>query len=174
MSAEAANQVFNIGADQPYSVNELAECVAAAMGVQADIVHKPARNEVLNAYSSHEKVRARLRGAAADGPGGGAGAHGGVGEGARGAGEPEVREHRGGEEFPAGVAGVRSHHREHRDFLTAEFAECAEFFIMHRGETEIAELLVGWRRMHSEGKDFHHEGAVESINTYHLNFNKVS
>lgn len=53
----AANHTFNIGADQPYSVNELAECVAQAMGVKADIVHKPARNEVLNAYSSHEKVR---------------------------------------------------------------------------------------------------------------------
>ena len=53
----AVNQVFNIGADQTYSVNELAECVATAMGVDANIVHKPARNEVLNAYSSHEKVR---------------------------------------------------------------------------------------------------------------------
>jgi UDP-glucose 4-epimerase len=53
---EAYNQIFNIGADQPYSVNELAEAVASAMGVEANIVHLPARNEVLNAYSSHEKV----------------------------------------------------------------------------------------------------------------------
>lgn len=52
----AYNQVFNIGADQPYSVNELAEAVARAMGVEPDIIHLPARNEVLNAYSSHEKV----------------------------------------------------------------------------------------------------------------------
>jgi UDP-glucose 4-epimerase len=56
-TAGATDQTFNIGADQPYSVNELAECVARAMSARADIVHKPARNEVLNAYSSHEKVR---------------------------------------------------------------------------------------------------------------------
>lgn len=53
----AYNQVFNIGADQHYSVNELAEAVARAMGVEPQIAHLPARNEVLNAYSSHEKVR---------------------------------------------------------------------------------------------------------------------
>jgi UDP-glucose 4-epimerase len=54
---EAYNQVFNIGADQPYSVNELASAVARAMEVEPNIVHLPPRNEVLNAYSSHEKVR---------------------------------------------------------------------------------------------------------------------
>jgi UDP-glucose 4-epimerase len=53
---EAYNQVFNIGADQPYSVNELAECVARAMGVTPDIVHMPARNEVMHAYSDHSKI----------------------------------------------------------------------------------------------------------------------
>jgi len=53
----AYNQIFNIGADQPYSVNELAECVAQAMGVEPDVIHLPARNEVLNAYSSHEKIQ---------------------------------------------------------------------------------------------------------------------
>jgi UDP-glucose 4-epimerase len=53
---EAYNQVFNIGADQPYSVNELAEMTARSMGVKAEIVHLPQRNEVANAYSSHEKV----------------------------------------------------------------------------------------------------------------------
>lgn len=54
----AYGQIFNIGADQPYSVNELAECVARAMGVEPVINHLPARNEVLHAYSSHEKVSA--------------------------------------------------------------------------------------------------------------------
>jgi UDP-glucose 4-epimerase len=53
----AYNQIFNIGADQPYSVNELASATARAMGVEPNVVHLPARNEVLNAYSSHEKVR---------------------------------------------------------------------------------------------------------------------
>jgi UDP-glucose 4-epimerase len=53
----AYNQVFNIGADQAYSVNELAAAVARAMGTNAHIVHLEPRNEVQHAYSSHEKVR---------------------------------------------------------------------------------------------------------------------
>lgn len=53
----AWNQVFNIGADQHYSVNELAEAVAKSMGVEPNIAHLPARNEVMHAYSSHEKIR---------------------------------------------------------------------------------------------------------------------
>ena len=53
---DAYNQIFNIGADKPYSVNELAQTVAQAMGVAPNIVHKPARNEVQDAYSSHDKV----------------------------------------------------------------------------------------------------------------------
>jgi UDP-glucose 4-epimerase len=53
----AYNQVFNVGADQPYTVNGLAEAVARAMGIEPEIVHLPARDEVLDAYSSHAKVR---------------------------------------------------------------------------------------------------------------------
>jgi UDP-glucose 4-epimerase len=53
----AYNRVFNIGANQPYSVNELSLAVARAMKVQPNIVHLPARNEVLNAFSSHGKVQ---------------------------------------------------------------------------------------------------------------------
>jgi UDP-glucose 4-epimerase len=52
----AYNQVFNIGADKPYSVNALATCIAQAMGVAPDIVHVPARNEVMHAYSAHDKI----------------------------------------------------------------------------------------------------------------------
>jgi UDP-glucose 4-epimerase len=55
----AYNQVFNIGADEAYSVNALAEATAAAMGVAPpQILHLPSRNEVQHAYSSHAKVRA--------------------------------------------------------------------------------------------------------------------
>lgn len=52
----AHNQVFNIGADEPYTVNDLAAAVARAMGVEPRVVHLPARKEVWSAYSSHEKV----------------------------------------------------------------------------------------------------------------------
>jgi UDP-glucose 4-epimerase len=54
---DAYNQIFNIGADQPYTINELAQSVAAAMGIEPDIVYRPARNEVQDAYASHDKLR---------------------------------------------------------------------------------------------------------------------
>lgn len=53
----AYNQVFNVGADEAYSVGALAEAVAKAMGVEPRIAYSPARKEVLNAYSSHAKMR---------------------------------------------------------------------------------------------------------------------
>jgi UDP-glucose 4-epimerase len=55
---EAYNRVFNIGADQPYTVNELAREVAACFGVEAKITHLPARKEVVHAFSSHDRARA--------------------------------------------------------------------------------------------------------------------
>lgn len=55
---EARNQLLNIGADQPYTINELANAVATAMGVEPRIQYLPARSEVLHAYASHDKVRA--------------------------------------------------------------------------------------------------------------------
>jgi UDP-glucose 4-epimerase len=53
----AYNEVFNIGADQPYTVNYLAEVVAQAFGVKPEIRYLPARNEVVDAYSDHSKAR---------------------------------------------------------------------------------------------------------------------
>jgi UDP-glucose 4-epimerase len=53
----AWNEVFNVGADQPWSLNDLARSVAAAMGVEPQIEYLPARLEVTHAYSSHEKIR---------------------------------------------------------------------------------------------------------------------
>jgi UDP-glucose 4-epimerase len=54
---QAHNQVFNIGADTPYSLNYLAEAVSTAMGVSPNLVHLPPRNEVRAAYASHEKLK---------------------------------------------------------------------------------------------------------------------
>ena len=53
----AWNQVFNVGADRPYTLNELAGEVARAMGVKPNIDYLPARQEVVHAHSSHAKVR---------------------------------------------------------------------------------------------------------------------
>lgn len=52
------NQVFNIGADKPYTVNELASVVSRAFGVEPDIKHLEARNEVVHAYADHAKAHA--------------------------------------------------------------------------------------------------------------------
>jgi UDP-glucose 4-epimerase len=53
----AHNEIFNIGANQPYSVNELAAAVAHSMDVPLYVRNVPARREVQDAYSSHDKVR---------------------------------------------------------------------------------------------------------------------
>jgi UDP-glucose 4-epimerase len=54
---ESWNQTFNVGADQPYSLLQLANAVAAAMGVAPRLLHLEPRHEVQHAHSSHEKVR---------------------------------------------------------------------------------------------------------------------
>jgi UDP-glucose 4-epimerase len=53
----ALNQVINIGADQPYSVNKLAQVVGNAFDVAPQIKYLPPRNEVQHAYASHEKAK---------------------------------------------------------------------------------------------------------------------
>jgi UDP-glucose 4-epimerase len=50
------NDVFNIGADQPYTVLELASEVADAFGVECRVEHEPPRNEVVHAHSEHSKM----------------------------------------------------------------------------------------------------------------------
>ncbi len=54
----ALNQVFNVGADVPYTVNELARVVADAMGVPLQVNYLDARHEVQHAYASHAKAEA--------------------------------------------------------------------------------------------------------------------
>jgi len=53
---DAYGEIFNVGADEPYSVNHLATEVGRAMGTTADVRHLPARNEVLHAHASHDKA----------------------------------------------------------------------------------------------------------------------
>jgi UDP-glucose 4-epimerase len=53
---ECHGEIYNIGADQPCSILELANAVARALGVKPVIAHLPARNEVQHAYASHAKV----------------------------------------------------------------------------------------------------------------------
>ena len=52
----ARNEVFNVGADVPFSVNHLAKIVANAMGLECKVKHLDPRNEVKHAFSDHSKV----------------------------------------------------------------------------------------------------------------------
>lgn len=52
----ARGQVFNIGADRPYSVTALATEVARAFAVEPRIVQFAPRNEVVHAFASHQKL----------------------------------------------------------------------------------------------------------------------
>ncbi len=52
----ARNEIFNIGADVPHTVNYLAKVVAEEMGVQCDVTHLEPRNEVKIAFSDHSKA----------------------------------------------------------------------------------------------------------------------
>jgi UDP-glucose 4-epimerase len=68
---EARNRVFNIGADDACSLNDLAGLVAAAMGTEPTVVHLAARHEVQHIHADHSEVRrvfgARRHTALADG-----------------------------------------------------------------------------------------------------------
>lgn len=49
--------IFNLGAEKPYNILELAAAVAQAMGVEPKVEHLQARNEVQDAYCDHTKVK---------------------------------------------------------------------------------------------------------------------
>jgi UDP-glucose 4-epimerase len=53
----AANEVFNVGADTPHTVLDLAHAVARAFDVSdPEIEFLPAREEVVHAFSDHAKL----------------------------------------------------------------------------------------------------------------------
>ena len=53
---KAYNQVFNIGADKPYSVNELAQITARMFAAECKVDYLEKRKEVLHAFSDHSKI----------------------------------------------------------------------------------------------------------------------
>ena len=56
-NSDAYNEIFNVGADTPYSVLELAQEISKVLGKEPQISFLEQRNEVQHAYSSHEKVK---------------------------------------------------------------------------------------------------------------------
>ncbi|MFN7992057.1 MAG: NAD-dependent epimerase/dehydratase family protein [Bryobacteraceae bacterium] len=52
------NQIYNIGADVPVTVNDLAQIVAGAMNMPPNVRHVEARHEVKHAVADHSKLAA--------------------------------------------------------------------------------------------------------------------
>lgn len=55
--AKAHNQIFNIGNDEPATVNELAMAVRKAMKFETNFKYLDQREEVAHAYSDHQKFK---------------------------------------------------------------------------------------------------------------------
>ncbi|MTI32888.1 NAD-dependent epimerase/dehydratase family protein [Xanthovirga aplysinae] len=53
----AYNQVFNIGGDQQYTIEELAIATMEAMSKEGRLQYVEARNEVMHAYADHSKIK---------------------------------------------------------------------------------------------------------------------
>lgn len=53
----AYGEVFNVGGDQPYTVNELVRVTGEAFGVTPQVTYLTARNEVKHAFSAHRKAQ---------------------------------------------------------------------------------------------------------------------
>jgi UDP-glucose 4-epimerase len=53
----AWGRTFNIGADEPVPVLELAERVQRALGVRTGVEHLPARHELAEVFADHSRVR---------------------------------------------------------------------------------------------------------------------
>ena len=53
----AANEIFNVGADTPWTVNDLAVEIAKSFGVEPKLEHHEARHEVEFAWADHSKCR---------------------------------------------------------------------------------------------------------------------
>ena len=53
----AINNTFNIGADQHYTINQLADAVMKPMNIVGEKVYLDTRNEVMHAFSDHQRAR---------------------------------------------------------------------------------------------------------------------
>jgi UDP-glucose 4-epimerase len=51
----ARNQIFNIGSEKIFTLNELAKIVSGVMNVDLEIDYLESREEVIHAYADHEK-----------------------------------------------------------------------------------------------------------------------
>jgi UDP-glucose 4-epimerase len=54
---DARNRTFNIGADTPFTINQLVDIIMDKMGIKGKVNYLPARKEVLHAYADHSLLR---------------------------------------------------------------------------------------------------------------------
>lgn len=57
LNKQAENQIFNLGADRCVTITELIQILSDLMKINPTIRHLEPRNEVLNAFADHSKVR---------------------------------------------------------------------------------------------------------------------
>ena len=53
----AKNQIFNIGSDQPITLNQLVTVLQEVTHITNEVIHLPERNEVTHAYADHSKLK---------------------------------------------------------------------------------------------------------------------
>jgi UDP-glucose 4-epimerase len=53
----AINQVFNVGAETPYTILQLTDEIAAALDIPRELQFLPARHEVTHAFADHRNLR---------------------------------------------------------------------------------------------------------------------
>lgn len=58
LTKTAYNRIFNIGADEVYTVRDLADIITAVFGVKKTIHYHEARNEVVHAQAAHQLAKA--------------------------------------------------------------------------------------------------------------------
>jgi UDP-glucose 4-epimerase len=58
---EAYNEVFNVGADIPYTINQLIQKVKEVMSAKPEVMYLEPRNEVVHAYSTHKKAESTFK-----------------------------------------------------------------------------------------------------------------
>lgn len=58
---QTALQVFNVGSDKYYTIEQLAHLVMDAIGIRVDLRHVDARKEVIHAFADHTKLQAYFK-----------------------------------------------------------------------------------------------------------------
>ena len=57
LDENVSNQIFNVGSDSVYSINELADLLMKAIGKNCEKIYLPERHECKNSFADHSKIK---------------------------------------------------------------------------------------------------------------------